>query len=128
MHGLNLLAVRPLTESDRVAAQKFLDEAHGGRINADVFYEKGCISLVVEDAQGEVMFVRLTPAFRVDIQFLPEHSRRTPLAVRSLFKYATEKFGAKEYIFETRVPMLARFMKIFGFNHEPDSYVFRVEK
>lgn len=101
---------------------KWLKDCHGDQVTTEFFEEKGCKSLTVTDDEGPVMFVRLSPAWRVDIQFLPQlNAGRTALGLSRLVEYV-KTLPEREFLFETAVPVLARFMQRFGVVHKPDTY------
>jgi hypothetical protein len=86
---------------------------------------------VIEDASGTVMFVRLSRAARVHLQFMPMSGvlarTRTATALISGMKFleiGLARAGAEEWIFSTEHPALAALSRMrLGFTESPHEWV-----
>ena len=111
--------LRP-TDRDLLSSWIELEPEHRGFL-PEFWYERNRVSLVIEDRNGPVMFVKLSPeppSMRLHIQFSPDPSR----VAKAMLKHFAEvkKFitniGAEYIVFDTKNPKLAEFCsKAFGF-------------
>lgn len=112
---------RLLEESDLSLLELSLsqDEYHT-ETAPEFFLEPGTATKVYEDESGPILFVKGTPALRIDIQFVDNNDARRNIKCMSegfppLAAKAREN-GFKEVIFNTSNPLLKAFcIKRFGF-------------
>jgi hypothetical protein len=117
---------RAISVIDRPLIDEWIevDEDHKSKgMTSDFFYEKGRISVVVEDEQGPTMYIRLDaepPTMRLHIEFCPSKRRVARSLLKSYPKFAEQvkKTGATRMVFDTVNPDLARFCeRALGFVH-----------
>jgi hypothetical protein len=131
------LTLRPVEAHDRPALESWIeqDEAHRECVSADFFMgldENGqpdgrATCYVIQDADGEIFYIRLSRASRVNIQFAPEASREQRERNRdalikgmAFLEGLLCDAGAEEWIFETKTPALrAMALKRMGFVESP---------
>lgn len=95
------------------------DEYHVGT-TTEFFTEPGTVTKVYEDEAGPILFVRGTPALRLDIQYNRNNDTKRNLKAMlcgfDLLAQQARANGFKEIIFNTANPLLAKFcVKRFGF-------------
>lgn len=147
--------LRQLVEEDYEQLEKWIasDSAHSGELDAEFFMgqtidNKGELApdpratvFALEDGKGTVLYIRLSQACRVHIQFPPEprsedhatsreihrHRRRVATALvkgMAFLEVGLERQGVSEWIFETESPrLLAMAQSRMGFASSPQEAV-----
>lgn len=95
-------------------------DEHHQTTDPSFFMEDGTLTNVYEDEQSQIMFVKGTPALRLDIQFLDngDHERNKVAMIEGFpaFVQRAKESGWKELIFNTQSRALRIFCKRqFGF-------------
>lgn len=74
---------------------------------------------LVADRRGPLLFLRLSNAMRVDIQFAPDEEVRTAMALAGGVPWLALEARKRRYaqlIFESRAPKLVKFLGRMGFH------------
>lgn len=132
--------LRAIEESDRERIENWIaaDPVHAGLFNFDFFMDPRITGLVIEDAEGPLMFVRLSRSSRVHIQFPPEGDLMDARAVHQQRQTVTNALilgmafleaclidvNCCEWIFESESDSLrALVQKRMGFQPSPNELV-----
>ena len=113
-------SLRSVQEGDRPQLDDWIakDEEHRGKFAADDFIDAGShiLCYALADSQGEVLYIRLSRAARVRIQFGPESSKKERhraaaglLHGMAFLEAMLRQIGVEEWIFDTSNPELAAF-------------------
>lgn len=126
------MTVSEFTEGDVPGElEEWLQHAHGSKFGPEVFFGSGRKALVVSDTEGApVMFVRLSNALRVDVQFDPRGVTplRTARALKALDEFVCrEEEDATELLFDSTAEPLIACMQRIGFAPEPATFSKKLE-
>lgn len=116
--------IRKLTPEDRPQIDAWIDadKFHAGKGDSSFFFEPFSEAFAVEDDAGDVMYVRIARALRVNAVFSgdPERNKEamTNLAVW-LAKMAADS-GFREVTWTSENPALRAFGKTLGYTPTPD--------
>jgi hypothetical protein len=136
--------LREVTEEDRPLLEQWIvrDPWHRGKLGVEFFLgftdsgerDPRATCYVIEDDKGEVFFIRLSRASRVNIQFAPTHdaiqkerNRKTLMEGMAFLEGLLSNAGADEWIFDTANPELrATAIKRLGFRQSQQELVRRI--
>jgi hypothetical protein len=125
-------SLRSVQEGDRAQLDDWIaeDEEHRDKFEASDFIDAGpnILCYALADGQGDVLYIRLSRAARVRIQFGPESSKKEKhRAAAALFhgmafiEAMLRQIGVEEWIFDTSNPELAAFATArLGFTASPN--------
>lgn len=118
------------TDKQKLAEWIGVDPDHMNKSGADFWLQPkddGVACFTVEDANGEIFFVRAEQTLRLHIQFAPpSEKRRTVLAIEEFTKWIKEiarQKKCKQLIFESVYNPLIKFLTKRGFRSSKDEQI-----
>lgn len=116
---------------DRALLEEWIarDTDHAGRTTAEAWLAEtpGVQNLLVSDRWSPVLFVRLSNAMRIDMEFAPAVSRsRLAYTLATGVPWLAGKLrdqAYRELIYESRAPRLVSFFEGMGFCESPTEHV-----
>jgi hypothetical protein len=115
---------RKITEADcpQINAAIEADPFHAGKGTSEFFFEPFSEAFAVGDSEGDVMYVRISRALRVNAVFAGD-ARRNKEVMTNLAKVLAkqaEDSGFREVVFTSENPKLRAFGETIGFAAKPD--------
>jgi len=119
------MKIRKLTPDDCPKIDEWIakDPFHSGKGDSSFFFEPCSEGFAVEDDSGDVMYVRISRALRVNACFDPDARERNKetmtLLSQWLAKMAADS-GFREVTWTSENPALRAFGKTIGYTATPD--------
>jgi hypothetical protein len=122
------MGIRKPSQEDRPLLQQWIaeDEDHRDTTAPDFWLAEDSLSHVYEDANGPVLFVKMSKVLRLDIQFDNRAKIRNAKTILRGFPALAEnarRAGFKEIVFCSKSQGLTGFLqRTFGFRQEKDEF------
>jgi hypothetical protein len=117
--------LRKLTEADRPKIDEWIakDPFHAGKGSSEFFFAPHTDGFAVEDDAGDVIYVRLARALRVNAVFdpaVPERNKETMTLLAQFLKKMAEESAYREVVWTSDNRALRAFGTTIGYTATPD--------